>query len=201
MAQVFKHYLVQQETLNTTEAEPILLAPSFSEEELSALKHEAYQQGYVQGAEEARALAHLQTHELEERLKQLIQAIPQAIEQNRLDMKQDLSALSLLIMERFFTEQCTDIKALETQINQILTQLNQQQQIELSLHPEDVKALQKGLMHLKATPKHLTIKQDESMTLGGFIIKTPHGIFDARIEQQIDQLKEYLIQIKQRGKA
>ena len=201
MAQVVKQHLVQQEEHETATVAPMLTAPAFSEEQITAFKEESYQQGYAQGAEEARTLAHQELHELEERLMRLLASIPQALEEYRLNQQEELAAISLLIMEHYFAEQSMDTKQLERQINQVLTQLNQQQSIELSLHPDDIKALQNGLIQLKASTKQITIKKDEALALGGFIIKTQHGIFDASVEKQIDKLKTYLINLKQGGLA
>jgi flagellar assembly protein FliH len=197
MAQIVKHSAVYREEDEENQLSLMPITPPFSEEQRQALKNEGYQEGYVQGQEEARFIAHQQMNDLKEQLETLLHAIPQAIEQCRLDMNKDLVAMSLLIIQRYFVEQCIDAKLLEAQINQLLNQLNNQQSIELYLHPADIKALQQGLIQLKTSKQQITIKNDEALALGGFIIKTSHGVFDASIEKQIDKLKEHLICIKE----
>jgi flagellar assembly protein FliH len=195
MAQIFKHHQVHREEIiaNT------LLAPStptYGEEELYALKEEAYQQGYLQGQEDATTLAHQQMGTLKEQLEQLLCSIPQALEQQRFDLHTELAAITVLILQSYFAEQVIDKNVLETKINLLLGQINSQQLIELYLHANDIKALQNGEIKLSAIKNQITIKSDEALALGGFIIKTQHGIFDASLEKQINKLKDYLISMK-----
>ena len=196
MAQVFKHHNVQKaEIIHETILEQPSV-PAVSEEELLALKEEAYQQGYLQGQEDANTLAHQQMNKLKEQLEQLLCSIPQAIEQQRFNLHTELAAITVLILQSYFAEQVIDKKALETKINLLLTQINTQQNIELYLHASDIKALQHGEIQLNAVKNQITIKSDEALALGGFIIKTQHGTFDASLEKQINKLKDYLAHIK-----
>ena len=127
-------------------------------------------------------------------------AIPKAIAQNRLDLNPEIADIVLLISQQFFIEQQKDSQALSQQINQVLGQLNNKHNVELCLHPQDINALQNGAIQLDATHLNgLKIKSDESLVLGGYVLKTNHGVFDASIEKQIDKLKEVLIQLKHRG--
>lgn len=197
MAQIIKYSQVQREEQvpDVLISEPHALA--FSEEHLSDLKKLAYDEGYSQGQVDATDIAHEQVNALKQRLEQALHSIPQAIEQNRQEMQQELTSLCLLIAQRYFIAQSIEPKILETQINQLLAQINNQQAIELHLHPKDIPLLQQGLVTLNAAQHKITIKPDESLTLGGFIIKTPHGLFDARLDKQIDKFKQYLMSLRQ----
>ena len=196
MAKIIKHTQVQREELNEVAVlftEPV---SSFNEEQIAALKQEAYEQGYLKGQKEAIELAHRQMDELKTRMEQMLASIPLALTHNRLDMQKELVSMCLFIVQSYFVAQSVDPQLLETQINQLLTQINNQQTIELHLHPHDLKMLQKGLIKLIAVKNEITIKNEESLALGGFIIKTPHGLFDASLEKQLDKLKHYLLSIR-----
>lgn len=192
MAQIIKQSLVQRAELEQLcESTPT----SFNEEQIELLKKEAYQQGYLKGQTEAKELAYQQLNELKNRLEQMLLAIPLAVEQNRLTMQQELTSMCLFIVQRYFVAQKVDPQILETQINQLLTQINNQQNIELHLHPNDIQLVQKGLIKLSAVNNEITIKNEEALAVGGFMVKTSHGMFDASVEKQIDKLKQYLMNI------
>lgn len=197
MAQIFKHHIVQKEESASETNKPMPSTPSFSEEELQTLTEEARQQGYVHGQKEAANLAQQQMNGLKGQLEQLLCSIPQAVEQHRLELHHELAAITLSILHSYFAEQIVDKKSLENKINNVLTQLNNQHSIELYLHASDIKALQEGDIQLNAVKNQITIKTHETLALGGFIIKTPHGSFDASVEKQLNQLKDYLSSMKQ----
>lgn len=168
---------------------PLVIEPTYTEEEITSVKKEAYQQGYAQGQKELRE----EMQEKKAQMEQLLRSIPQAIQQNRLELQHEIYSLTMFIIENLFKEQSINPHFLESQINQLLAEINEQQSIELHLHPQEIKALQEGFIRINTTHQ-IKIKQDEALTLGGFIIKTSHGLFNASIEQQITALKQFLQQ-------
>lgn len=160
----------------------------------------AYQQGYLAGHAQLIEEADQQINQLQQQLATLIQSIPAAIANNRLALSKDIADIVTFITKNYFINQAEQPAALEQQINHILGQLNNQQTVELCLHPQDIKLLKTGTVNLSTHHLNgLTIKQDDSLILGGCIVTTEHGLFDASIEKQIDKLKELLIGIKQEG--
>lgn len=160
----------------------------------------AYQQGYLSARAEHAQETEQEINQLQQQLAALIQAIPTAIAHNRLALNKDIADIVALITKNYFISQAEQPAALEQQINHILEQINSQQRIELYLHSQDIKQLKSGAINLTAHHINgLKIKQDDSLLLGGCIVKTEHGLFDASIEKQIDKLKELLIGIRQGG--
>lgn len=166
--------------------------------QLEELKAKAYQQGYLSGKEEGEKRIIQDMELLKQQVETVLFSISQAICQNRLDLASEIANIILLIVQQYFIEKQSNPEALELQINTILCQLNNKQNIELCLHPHDINNLQKGAIKLEsANLNGLKIKADERLPLGGCIIKTDHGIFDASIEKQIDRLKEFLLKMRQ----
>ncbi|EHL30349.1 FliH/SctL family protein [Legionella drancourtii] len=206
MAKLYKKAVISNEEvfLNQPNVE---LAPEpeksirqVDEAHIEQLKKEAYEQGYLAGKNEERTHNEKELEQLKKQLQASLAAIPQAIAQNRSDLNNEIADIVLLITQQFFIEQQKDTQALGQQINQVLGQLNNKHHVELCLHPQEITALQNGAIQLDATHLNgLKIKSDESLILGGYVIKTNHGVFDASIEKQIDKLKEVLIQLKHRG--
>ncbi|CEG57446.1 FliH/SctL family protein [Legionella fallonii] len=169
-------------------------------EEIEAIKNEAYQQGYDLGKEEGQAMVEQRMFHLRQQIEAALQAIPQAIEQNRLALNHEIADIVLHIVQQFFIENESNPQVVEQQINQLLKQLNNKQSIELYLHPKEIELLQNGEIQLHAN--HLTgfkIKANDNLALGGYVIKTEHGIFDGNIEKQIDRLKTLLLRLRHRG--
>ena len=203
MAELFKKAQVRKEEINPVLLqEPMVLETHscFCDTEIEELKKQAYQQGYCAGKEEEQEINE-QTAVLKQNLETLLAAIPKALADLRLDLNTEIAPIIIHIVKHYFSEQITNPKALESQINQILSQINHQQKIELYLHPDDLTALQKGKLHLQAAAlNNLMVKSDDALSLGGCVIKSEHGIFDASIERQIDRLKQFLLEIKQGDK-
>lgn len=168
--------------------------PSLDELTQQQIKEEATQRGYELGKKEAQA----QFNQVKNQLEALISSIPLALAQSRLELETEIADILWSILQGFFIEKQSNKKALEQQINQILTQINAKQSVELHLHPNDITLLQQECFRLETIQlKELKIKSDERLTLGGFLIKTDHGVFDASLEKQVDKLKETLLQLRQ----
>lgn len=160
------------------------------DETLAAVKAGAFADGFAQATGQLTA----QTTSL----KALLHSIPKAINDNRLALAHDIADIVLVIVQQFFINQQHNVDAISQQINHVLQQLNQKQTIELVLHPHDLALLQQGKLTLDVgTSTNLRIISDEQLRLGGCLINSEHGLFDASIERQIDQLKQFLMQIKQ----
>lgn len=204
MIKLYKDVTISQETVRLYQKEPLTLdtpSPTFDTVQMQAIQDASYQEGYLAGQEESRRLNDASMQSLKNQLEDLLASIPGGISQSRLALQSEIADIVWLIIQTFFIEKSANRDALELQINQILSQINSKQTIELNLHPNDIAALQNGDMRIHATHLNgLKIKSDESLTLGGCLIKTEHGVFNASIEKQVDKLKEVLLQIKQ-GKS
>lgn len=203
MAKLFKNAIISEEVVFLNQ--PIQEHVEPIEDHIQQLQElqlkETYDQGYLSGKAEERQLIEEELGQLKQQLSEALISIPQAVAQNRLALSDEIAEIVLMITQQFFIENQHNTEALSQQINQILSQLNNKQTVELCLHPQEITALQNGIIQLDAAHLNgLKIKSDESLALGGYRIKTSHGLFDASIEKQIDKLKEVLLQLKKRGR-
>lgn len=173
--------------------------------ELAHLKNEYFQMGYEQGREKGitegisleKRNKHAEKNNLTTLLKSLIKQVPSEISSLREDLRQDIAHIVLSIVQPIFVQRQLDRSWLFKQINQILTQLNHRQEVELILHPEDIEQLQAHKIHLKtAHLRSLKICSDDQIFSGGCRIKTQHGLFEISIEKQLQQLREKLMNIQ-----
>lgn len=203
MAEIFKTVIISNEIVRPGSApEPCEPAPaeelpvhtrSISLEDLEHAAQEAYNKGYCEGLAEAEV-------KMADRVSQvtaLLQNIPAAISDNRFQLSNEIADIVLLIIKQFFINQQQNKDHVALQINQIISQLNDKQNIELSLHPKDLTLLQQGQIRIDAKAcKNLRITPDDNLRLGGCIVRSEHGVFDAGIERQIDNLKQVLLRMK-----
>ena len=172
-------------------------AEMIAREQLEQEIDEAFQRGLKQGIAEGLAQAHAKFQEREACLIRLLDSIPEAVEHNRLMLSSEIADIVLFIIQRFFIHQQHSKDAIAGQITSILNQLNQKHNIELALHPHDVALLEQGELDINFKPfKNIRIKADDTLRLGGCIVRSEHGAFDASIERQIDNLKQVLLKIK-----
>lgn len=203
MAKIIKNVILSPETRllnnNNTMLEPTPLNPlQFSQKTLDEHAETAFQKGYLSGKNEGFSEAEQHVQPLKNQLEELLVNLPQAIAQHRLNSQKEIADTVLMITQQFFAEKTINPKALENQINQILTQLNANDTIELYLHPKDIALLQNETIQLNVSHfKGVKIKSDEQLRLGGCRIKTNQGLFDTSTEKQIEQLKKALLTIQQ----
>lgn len=192
------HYLMPQSMQTDEPALPANQDDIDINEENSALvtegiRQEAYESGIAQG----RLQAAQDLAEQGKLLTALLQNIPESVTLLRQQMRDEIANIVLAIVQQFFIDQQHNRESVTLQINQIIARLNEKQSIELSLHPKDLALLQQGLLKLDIRPgKNFRVISSENLPLGGCIIKSEHGVFDASIERQIDNLKQVLLQIK-----
>ncbi|ARG96961.1 FliH/SctL family protein [Legionella micdadei] len=158
-----------------------------------------FEKGIADGLDQGKMLAISKTNEIVQQLKNVLQTIPDALNESRLALKTDIADIVLVILQQFFIHQQSSKEAIAQQITGVLAHLNDKQKIILALNPQDLILLRQGTLNIDFSQyKDLNVIADETLTLGGCRIKTEHGLFDAGLERQIDCLKHALLQIKKR---
>lgn len=193
MANIFRNVIISNETVSlktTSDIELVLQPVSIDPQDVEQARSESYAQGFSEGVIQERN----RLIEKEKSLDSLLQSIPTAINKNRLLLTTEIADIVLLITQQLFINQQQNKETLVHQITHIMTQLNEKHTIEIALHPNDLALLQD--VDLRQY-KNMRILADESLRLGGCIVRSEHGVFDAGIERQIDNLKRVLLQMKQ----
>jgi flagellar assembly protein FliH len=85
-------------------------------------------------------------------------------------------------------------------VQQVLSRATQEEGVVVRLHPGDCAALRnggKGLFPGKNGRGKVELVADEEVSLGGCILETSGGSLDARIETQIERLRDSLLKVRQ----
>ncbi len=193
MSNVFKRVLISTEIAYIGQLPENTILDKVLEPEpvISHLDLEkAYNQGLADGIAKERALLQEQA----KALNTLLNSIPKTICDFRQQLSAEISDIVMHLAKQFFINQQHNKDDITDNINQIITQLNDKQNIEVALHPRELALVSQD--KLIQTHQNLRFVPDENLRLGGCIVKSEHGVFDADIERQIDHLKQVLLQIR-----
>lgn len=171
---------------------------------------EGHAEGVQQGAEESATAADRQQAELAEqarragdeyrqRLERAIRALQGQRTQVLADAEDDLVAMSFEVICRVLGAQA----ALPATIREMVKQLMAQRAAEgvcVHLHPEDLERLRsEGGAAQDVEPWEWVA--DDKVQLGGVIVRTRQGNIDARLEVQLEALRQALLHVRLERRA
>lgn len=197
MGEILKSVLISDERvslgLTTPPKENLHVNPTIKETPLPSFSQQDIDNAYLNGIMHAETTMKSQI----QALTSLLKGIPETLHAHRQQLSHEIADIVWMITQQFFIHQHHQKDAIANQVTQTLTQLNQKTNIELILHPHDVYLLQAEEVKIDFKAfKGIRIIADESLQLGGCIIRSEHGVFDASIERQIDNLKRVLVKMK-----
>ena len=139
MANIFKHVLISDELayigLIPVQTPPVEIAvpiePDVEPPFIGPLPD---------GLAQDRALLRVQSIAL----NALLHSIPNAISEHRRHLSTDIADIVLAITSKLFVNQQQDKNSISRQISQMIEQLNEKQNLEISLHPADLACIQQG---------------------------------------------------------
>lgn len=143
------------------------------------------EQGVEQGRREAREAAAVQT----DRLNLLLHAMNQT-RRTLLDENEDmLVEISFAAICRLLGRQAATRPTLAAMVRGLVEGEREPATLTVRLHPQDAQQLEGGVDGLDP---HLRFQADAGIELGGCVIDSPRGTLDARLELQLQHLREAL---------
>jgi flagellar biosynthesis/type III secretory pathway protein FliH len=143
------------------------------------------EQGVEQGQREAQEAAAVQT----DRLNVLLHALHQT-RRTLLDDNEDmLVEISFAAICRLLGRQAATRATLAAMVRGLVEGEREPATLTVRLHPQDAQQLEGGVDGLDP---HLRFQADASIELGGCVIDSPRGTLDARLELQLQHLREAL---------
>jgi flagellar assembly protein FliH len=153
---------------------------------------EAHDAGYREGEAAGRAQANAQVQQLLEKLARSIQEIAEARPKLRAQAESDLLALSLAIARKILhRELSTDPDSIAGLIKVCLDKVRLQEITRIRLHPQHHAAVQQ-LLARASNGVQMELLPDPTLQLGGVIIETTRGEFDASVEVQLKEIERGL---------
>lgn len=137
------------------------------------------------------------------RLEQLAAALPAAIEGRLAQAEDDMLALAFEALCRLLGEQAASAEGLRAHLQQALQSWRSRAALSVHLHPDDVELLQRDAALLRSLPltgggdaPAVHWVADAEVALGGCVLRSADGGLDARLEVQMQGLKDALLRIR-----
>ncbi|ROZ63192.1 FliH/SctL family protein [Ramlibacter sp. WS9] len=132
------------------------------------------------------------------RLDDLLKGLAADLALRLVDAEDDLVALGHEAVCRVLGEEAATPAVLRSMVNHLLAQHGQRAQLAIHVHPDDLAALNE-----EGAPSDPAWRwvADNSVQLGGVILRSPEGSIDARLETQLAVLGETLLAVRRERKV
>ncbi|HEX7647932.1 MAG TPA: FliH/SctL family protein [Noviherbaspirillum sp.] len=152
-------------------------------------EREAYEAGFKKGEEDARHAAGQQFERLEKLIGSLGAARQQVIDESQDSIVEiAFSALCRIVGDAAMTREVVIGMA-----RQAIARCRDREPITIHLNPQDCALLQQADLSSVTFEDRITLERDPSIRLGGCIIDGATGTLDARLEVQLERLRETLV--------
>jgi flagellar assembly protein FliH len=153
---------------------------------------EARETGYRDGEAAGRTQANAQVQPLLEKLARSIQEIAAVRSKLRAEAESDLLKLSLAIARKILhRELSTDPDSIAGLIKVCLEKIRQQEIVRVRIHPQHHPAVQQLLARISSGVP-IELLSDQKLQLGGVVIETARGEFDASVDLQLKEIERGL---------
>jgi flagellar assembly protein FliH len=165
-----------------------------SEEELQRKIEEAF----GKGAEEERRQADEDLACIYSALSEAISVVSKLRGKIIRESEDELLKLAFMVAKKIVRQEIKhDRRILAQLVSEALREFPEQHDIVVSLHPEDYKVITANRQLFLAgvgDDRQITLKSDETTTLGGCVVESSTGVIDARIEAQLDEIYKGLVE-------
>ncbi len=174
-----------------------------ADEALTRAANEGRLAGLQQGLQEAELEASRARQEAIEQIEQaaqqriqkldaLLQAAATGATQWLAEMEDDLIVLTHQVVCRVFGAHAVDTVVLQAMVKHLLAQHGQRAQLAVHVHPDDHEALM-GASGAGGSEAVWSWVADNTVEVGGVILRSPEGSLDARLETQMAALRDALL--------
>lgn len=177
----------------------VTLAASFSPSDTELRRREseqaAYERGRRDGEKALSAQLLQQRSEILELHQGVVNSLRNTIPQLVHETEKTLIDLAMQVAQRIVANTPITIETVEAVVREAVAQLEDQTEITIQLHPEDLALLRKHQSPiLESLPEARALRYSSSaeVTRGGCVVHTQFGLLDARRETKIVQLRKSL---------
>jgi flagellar assembly protein FliH len=182
------------------EAEAILRK---AQERASHLEIEGYEKGFAQGEKDGFELGTKKAMKVIEKMETLLRSFSQMREDIIRQHEREILALILSVLKKILHDQVVlDEKVIRETVLQALTVATDRSTVSVRLNPEDcvsVENLKADFFSRIKELRTLKIVQDPSIQKGGCFLETPCGNVDARLDTQLECIRQSLEETFEQG--
>ncbi len=165
------------------------------QDRLARLEREAYEKGFEQGQKDGLSLGEKRVQETLGQMEKLLHAMTGLKKQVYDEAEAELLRLSLEIARQIIRrEVTTDPSVVTRAIRAAFEYLGDQNQVKVSVNPEDMKEVQRMLPDLAQLQRleRFELVEDRTVARGGCTLETGFGRINGTIEEQLAMLGEAL---------
>jgi flagellar assembly protein FliH len=165
------------------------------QERLARLERESYEKGFEQGQKDGLSLGEKRVQETLGQMEALLRAMTGLKKQVYDEAEAELLRLSVEIARQIIRrEVATDPSVVTRAVRAAFEYLGDQNQVRISVNPEDMKEVQRLLPDLAQLHRleGFELVEDSAVERGGCILETGFGRINGTIEDQLAMLKEEL---------
>ncbi len=175
-----------------------------AQREAEQIRQQAYQQGYQEGyragAEEARihleTEAHQQVAQLREQVNTFLQQLQSQFDKYLRLLEPQMLALTMQIARKVIRDELRQHpEHVLAMIRDVLRRVQGFGQVRIRVHPLDLELVRQhkpSLLTVIDSLDGLEIVEDRRVEPGGCILETPQGIYDARVDTQLEEMEHAL---------
>lgn len=156
------------------------------------------QSAFIRGVEEERQQADEDLAGICSALTKAISIVSRLREKIIKESEEELLKLAFMVAKKIIRQEIKHDRHILTQlVSEALKGFPEQHDIVVCLHPEDYKVINSNKELFLAgidEERQITIKADETTTLGGCVVESSTGVIDARIEAQLEEIYKCLIE-------
>jgi flagellar assembly protein FliH len=153
------------------------------------IEREAYERGFAEGQNMARAQAQAEAQPVIERMSRSLVEISSLRPRLRREAERDLVKLAIAIARRVLHRELTlDPSSLEGLIRVALEKLESRELCRVRVHPDQEEML-RSLLERFSNSHAVEVIPDKTLHAGDVLLETPHGTVDASVDAQLSEIE------------
>jgi flagellar assembly protein FliH len=148
-----------------------------------------YQDGFKQGDEDARS-SYL---EAQGRLEAITAKLEETLEQGIAGIEDTAVAIVFEAICKILGDAMVTREGVIAQVRQVTARVRERGALLIRLHPRDLELVQEcNAFGVGTKSAEIAWAADDSLSIGGCVVETTGGEFDARLDMQLDQIRNAL---------
>ena len=164
--------------------------------EIDILKKKAYNKGFSEGSEEGKNGKRKEFSSAFGIIEKLIEELRNFKKELVKESEKELVTLAFTIAEKIIRKEVsTDREIISMVLSDAIRNVQNKEEMRIKLNSRDYDYIMEAGFDDSSNScdmESLKIEKDEQIEQGGAIIETPFGVVDARLDQQLDRIRESL---------
>jgi len=155
----------------------------------------SYERGRRDGEQAARQALAKERMDLDKLHQGIASSVGAAVPRALRDCESDMVRLAVQVAERLVAGVPVSAEMVEGSIRETVAQVEDDTEVQVQLHPEDLALLRRTnspLLETSAPGRKLTFQGMAEITRGGCVVKTRFGVMDGRRESKLEAMKQAL---------